>query len=200
MDLIVRQRPVWSLVTISDAGVIQWADFGPAADVTAQAFQKADQWNMRTVDRMDFMIVSPGGLPNDVDLYIAQRALELTSSVVKDGGQILFLAACPKGIGSKLTSEQFEQKITRPLSDILHSQRGRYHLFEHKPYRFALLIQRLEKLWLHSLIPNETVTKIHLFPAQNPQDIVTDRIRQQPDTKILLVDGANKLLLMPRGG
>ncbi len=39
-------------------------------------------------------IVSPGGLSNDEDLYIAQRALELTRAAVTDGGEVLFLAAC----------------------------------------------------------------------------------------------------------
>lgn len=198
MEQVVRQRPVWALVTVSDAGAIQWAAFGPAKDVASQGFQKADTWNMRTVDRVDRMVISPGGLPNDVDLYIGQRALELTASVVADGGQVLFLAACPNGIGSELTRQHFERKLTRPLPDILQHDFRDYHLYEHKPYRFARLIQRLEKLWLYTEMSNETVRSIHMTPSDNPQAVVEGWIGQNPDAKIRLVDGANKLLLMPR--
>ena len=73
MTVIVQGRPVWALVMLSTEGQIQWVDFGPARQVTAQAFLKADQWNNFTVHPVRKMIVSPGGLPNDVDLYIAQR-------------------------------------------------------------------------------------------------------------------------------
>ena len=105
---IVRGRSVWALSIISHLGVVQWADFGLAEVVSSRAFQQADDWNVHAAGPVDYMIVSPGGLPNDVDLYIAQRALELTTSVVRDGGQLLFLAACPGGIGSELTREHFE--------------------------------------------------------------------------------------------
>lgn len=200
MELVVGQRPVWAVVTISDAGAVQWADFGLANEVSARAFEKADKWNMRTVDKVDFMIVSPGGLPNDVDLYIAQRALELTNSVVDDGGQILFLAACPNGIGSDLTREHFEEKLKKPLPDILSCQRSDYHLFEHKPYRFAQLIQRLEKLWFHTKIPDNDVRKMHLVPSNSPQQVVSDWINHNLEARILVVDGANKLFLKSREG
>lgn len=197
MQLIIRDRPFWALDTVSSEGIIQWADFGPAKEVTERAFQKADEWNMHSVDMADHMIVSPGGLPNDIDLYIAQRALELTHSVVNDGGQILFAAACPNGIGSELTKEHFEKRLTKSHVQILQQKPHEYHLFEHKPYRFAQLIQRLEKLWLYTEIKPDLVKKIHMSPCDNPQDVVTEWLDRRPNSKILIVDGANKMLLRP---
>ncbi|GAI04101.1 unnamed protein product, partial [marine sediment metagenome] len=107
MRLIIKQRPVYALVTISTLDRIQWAKFGPAEKVCTAAFAIADQRNTHTVEPVERLIVSPGGLPNDVDLYIAQRALELTKNAVKNGGEILFLAACPNGIGEEQTMENF---------------------------------------------------------------------------------------------
>lgn len=49
---------------------------------------------VRAADRL---IVSPGGLPNDIDLYIAQRALELTKAGVRDGGEVLFFGGLSEG-------------------------------------------------------------------------------------------------------
>jgi nickel-dependent lactate racemase len=192
---IVHGRPVWALTIISHSGAVQWADFGLAKVVSSRAFQQADEWNTHTVKPVEHMIVSPGGLPNDVDLYIAQRALELTTSVVHDGGRVLFLAACPDGIGSELTREHFENKLTTPPEAILRQTRKEYHLFEHKPYRFAKLIQRLDQLWMYTQIPPSVVRKIHAEPCTNPQAVVGLWLTEKPDAKILVVDGANKLLL-----
>lgn len=198
MRQIVKDRSLWALVTISQSVAIQWADFGPAQQVTLNAFTKADEWNMRTANPVDYMIVSPGGLPNDVDLYIAQRALELTSLVVNNGGQILLLAACPNGIGSELTKNHFENKLYEPIETILQQNPHEYNLFEHKPYRFAKLIRRLEKLWLHTEIPASIVKDIHMAPCSSPQDLISAWLYQKLDAKILVVDGANKVLLIPR--
>jgi nickel-dependent lactate racemase len=195
MQSIVQNRPVWALTTISQSGKIQWADFGSAKEISAKAFLKADEWNMRTTERVDYLIVSPGGLPNDVDLYIAQRALELTTSVVRDGGEVLFLAACPAGIGSELTKEHFEKQLTKPLVQILAQKQSRYHLFSHKPYRFATLIQRLEKLWLYTEISPFCVKNIHMAPCDSLRYVISKWLTCRPDAKILIVDGANKLLL-----
>lgn len=195
MLLVVRGRPVWALTIISQSGGVQWADFGLAEVASSRAFQQADDWNSHTVKPVEHMIVSPGGLPNDVDLYIAQRALELTTSVVRDGGRVLFLAGCPNGIGSELTREHFENKLTIPPEAILRQTRKEYHLFEHKPYRFAKLIQRLDRLWMYTQIAPSVVRKIHAEPCTNPQALVGSWLSDKPDAKILVVDGANKLLL-----
>jgi len=195
---ILRGRSVWALTMISHSGVIQWADFGLAAVVSSRAFQQADDWNMHTAGPVDYMIVSPGGLPGDVDLYIAQRALELTASVVCDGGRILFLASCPGGIGSELTREHFENGLMSPLETILAKTQKDYHLFEHKPYRFAKLIQRLDKLWIYTKIAPAIVRKIHMEPCTDPQAAVSSWLAEKPDAKILVVDEASKLLLSIR--
>ena len=192
---IVRDRSVWALTIISHSGVTQWADFGLAAVVSSRAFQQADDWNVHTVEPVDYMIVSPGGLPHDVDLYIAQRALELATSVVRDGGRVLFLAACPGGIGSELTREHFESELMNPPEATLCKTRKEYHLFEHKPYRFAKLIQRLDTLWIHTQMAPSVVRKIHAEPCADPQTVVDSWLADKPDAKILVVDGASKLLL-----
>ena len=195
---IVRGRSVWALTIISRSGSVLWAEFGLAKIASSRAFQQADDWNTHIVNPVEYMIVSPGGLPHDVDLYIAQRALELTTSVVRDGGHVLFLAACPDGIGSELTREYFENKLTSSPEAILRQTRKEYHLFEHKPYRFSKLIQRLDQLWMYTQMAPSIVRKIHAEPCTNPQAVVGLWLTDKPDAKILVVDGANKLLLTTR--
>ena len=197
MTVIVQQRRVWAFVTLSSDRHLNWADFGPAEEVTAKAFLLADIANRFTVKPVQKIIISPGGLPNDVDLYIAQRALELTTQVLSDNGEILFAAACPNGIGSPRTKEQFYDKLICPLEKIQAARQQDYQLFSHKPWRFARLIQRLNCLWLYSQIEASVIEKIHMTPCLNPQIVINDWLDQNPNEQILVIDGANKTLLHP---
>jgi len=193
MRLIVRSRPVYALVTISSSGKIQWARFGPVDRVSGEAFNVIDERNTHTVRPVGRLIVSSGGLPNDVSLYVAQRALELTKNGVTDGGEILFLAACPNGIGEKQTIENFYNRLTGPIDQTLKSIESEYKLFSHKAYKFAQMIQRLGRIWIYSEIPSDLVEAAHLHPTDEPQVVVDNWLAEEPDARITVVDGANKI-------
>jgi nickel-dependent lactate racemase len=195
MRLIVKDRPVYTLTTITTSRRIRWARFGPVEQVSAEAFAKVDQRNTHTVTPCGRLIVAPGGLPNDIDLYIAQRALELTKNAVIDGGEILFLAACPNGIGEEKTMENFYDRLTLPLNAVLKSIESEYRLYSHKPYKFAQMIRQLRRIWIYSEIPNDLIEAAHLCPTRDPQAVVDGWLAEQPDTKIMVVDGANKIAL-----
>jgi nickel-dependent lactate racemase len=195
MKLIVKERPVFTLATITTLRQIRWAKFGPIESVSVEAFVTVDQRNTHTVTPAGRLIVSPGGLPNDIDLYIAQRALELTKSAVTDGGEILFLAACPSGAGEAKTMENFYHRLTMPIEEIFNSIESEYKLYSHKPYKFAQLIRRLRRIHIYSQIPDDMVQAAHLYPTYEPQAVVNDWLDEEPDTKITIVDGANKIAL-----
>jgi nickel-dependent lactate racemase len=195
MEKIVNGRPVYALTTISSHQAIQWAAFGPIREVCQKAFAQADLWNLHTVNPVRRLVVSPGGYPNDMDLYIAQRALELTEQAVLDGGEILFVSACQDGIGPDASLEHFWNILILPLDEIYNAIEGDYKLFSHKPCRFAKLIQRLRKLWVHSEMPDDQIIAAHMTPVDSPQDIIDGWLKENPSEKILVVNGANKLAL-----
>jgi len=198
MRLIIKDRPVYALSTITTSGKIHWAQFGPVDRVSSEAFTIIDTRNTHTVTPVERLVVSPGGLPNDITLYIAQRALELTKSAVTDGGEILFLAACPNGIGEKQTMENFYNRLTAPIGETLKSIESEYKLYSHKPYKFARLIQRLRRIWMYSEINDDLIKAAHLHPAHEPQAVVDNWLAEQPDVRITVVDGANKIALYER--
>jgi len=193
--LITGDRKVYAIETITASGQIQWAGFGPAETISGEAFARADELNSFMLRPTDRLIVSPGGLPNDIDLYIAQRALELTKAAVNDNGEVLFLAACTKGIGEEHTMENFYNLLTRDIDEILASAKNEYKLFSHKPYRFAQMIRRLRRIWVHSQIDNVLIEAAHLYPADDPQKVVDDWLSEDIDTRITIVDVANKVAL-----
>lgn len=195
MQLIAKKRPVYTLTTITTSRQIRWAQFGPVERVTGEAFSAVDQKNTHTVTPHGRLIVSPGGLPNDVDLYIAQRALELTKNAVTDDGEVLFLSACPNGIGEQKTLENFYNRLILPLDEVFKSIESEYKLYRHKPYKFAQMIRRLRRIWMHTGISDDLIEAAHLYPTKDPQAIVDGWLTEQPDAKITIVDGANKIAL-----
>ena len=195
MGLIVKERPVFTLITITTSGQIRWIKLGLIQPVSSEAFAAVDQRNTHTVKPMERLIVSPGGLPNDIDLYIAQRALELTKDAVTDGGEILFLAACPNGVGEAKTMENFYHRLTMPIEEIFHSIESQYKLYSHKPYKFARLIRRMRRINIYSQIPDDLIRAAHLFPVHQPQAVVDGWLVEEPNAKITIVDGANKIAL-----
>jgi nickel-dependent lactate racemase len=195
LQRIVKGRPIFTLAAITTSGLIRWAKFGPIQSVAAEAIAAVDKRNTHTVSPVEWLIVSPGGLPNDIDLYIAQRALELTKSAVTGGGEILFLTACPNGVGEAKTMENFYNRLTMPIDEIFKSIESRYKLYSHKPYKFARLIQRLRRINIYSQIPDDIIRAAHLFPVHNPQAVVNNWLAKEPNARITVVDGANKIAL-----
>lgn len=198
MQMIVKARPVYALAAISTSGKIHWARFGPVDRVSAEAFNIIDQRNTHRVKPVARLIISPGGLPNDTSLYIAQRGLELTKNAVTDGGEILFLAACQNGIGEKHTIDNFYSRLTAPIDQILKSIAGQYKLYSHKSYKFAQMIKRLRRIWMFSEIPDNLIEAAHLHPAHQPQAVVDNWLTEDPNARIIIIDGANKIALYPK--
>ena len=196
MEMILRGRGVYAFVTISSGRKIQWARFGSARQVSGEAFLEFDRRNVKTTEPVERLIVSPGGAPNDGDLYIAQRALELTKQAVKDGGEVLFVAACENGIGAERTMENFYNSLTRDVDEILGQAGGEYKLFSHKPVRFAQMIKRLRRVWVYSELEDGVVEAIHMQPAKEAQKVVDGWIKADLGVKITVVDGANKVAVL----
>lgn len=195
MDLIAKGRPIYALVMLSAGTRLLWARFGPIREVSAESFLVTDERNIQTVAPASRLVISPGGLANDEDLYIAQRALELNRAAVMDGGEILFLAACPNGIGEPQTLANFYDRLTAPLEEVIQSIQQEYVLYSHKPYKFAVLICRLRRVWMHTQIADALVEAAHMHPAHDPQAVVDSWLAEQPDVKIIFIDGANKVAL-----
>jgi hypothetical protein len=48
---------------------------------------------------------------------------------------------------------------------------------------------------MHSQIPDEAVEAAHLHPTDKPQSVVDNWLAEDPQTRITIVDGANKIAL-----
>ncbi|MBE0525838.1 MAG: DUF2088 domain-containing protein, partial [Candidatus Thorarchaeota archaeon] len=193
MEIIVANGAVFLLAVVTDVGKLMWADAGSYLPVSAGAMDFLDESASFTVTPTNRIIVSPGGYPQDKSLYHAQRAIELTKNAVLDGGQILFLAECKDGIAPEKAIENFYNRLILPLDEVIESISGKYHLYEHKAYKFAELIKRVSKILMYSDLDTETIEAAHMEKVGNLQKVVDDWIVEDPDVKILVLDKGNKI-------
>lgn len=195
VQMILRRRPVLAFAVVSCQNQLQWAKIGALIETTTAGIRKVDELTGFILPKADFMIVSPGGYPDDENLYAAQRALELTKNAINAGGEVLVLAHCENGIGPQKMMAPFYNLLTQPLSEVLQSIENACELYSHKAYKFAQMIQQLRAIHVHSSLPDEAIARIHLAPCADPQALVNRWLTQNPQAKINIIDEANKLAI-----
>jgi nickel-dependent lactate racemase len=193
MGLITNEAKIFLVAIVSSNRKLVWADAGHPEPVTARGMELLDETSSFTVTPQTRIVVSPGGYPQDKSLYHAQRAIELTKNAVVEGGQILFLAECRDGVSPESALENFYNKLTAPLDDVINSISGEYHLYEHKAYKFAELLKRVSRVRLYSKLDQDTVEAAHLEHVEDPQSVIDEWIKEDPDVRILVLDKGNKI-------
>jgi lactate racemase len=101
----------------------------------------------------DVVIASCGGNPKDINLYQAHKTLDNAMAALKPGGQMIFLAKCPEGIGS----DNFEEWALRyhSLNKLEKALKKDFVLGGHKAYAIAKLLQRGKVHLLSDLEPEK---------------------------------------------
>jgi nickel-dependent lactate racemase len=192
-QLIVEDRPVFVLATISQNNRILWSAAGSLPEVVSEGIDKVDELMSIRIKPADFLIVGCGGYPNDESLYSAQRALELSKNAVKAGGEILFLAACSEGIGPQKSISNFYQPLTEGIEHIFKTYGKKYKMYAHKTYKFAQLIQRVNKIYICSELNDSQITDIHLHPVTDYQALIDQWLRGKSHASINIIAQGNKV-------
>ncbi|MHA1247108.1 MAG: nickel-dependent lactate racemase [Candidatus Thorarchaeota archaeon] len=194
-EIITKGAQVFTLSVVTADKKLVWADAGALEPVIARGIEVLDEIAAFTVETVPRIVVSPGGYPQDKSLYHAQRALELTKNAVSDGGEILFLAQCRDGVAPEKAVENFYKKLTAPIDDVIASIKGKYHLYEHKAYKFAELLKRVSAVKMYTELDRETVEAVHLQKVDDPQEVIDAWIQKDPQVKIMVLDKGNKMAI-----
>lgn len=193
-DMIAGNAEVFVLASISSHRQLLWSAAGKADRVTTEGLSMVDRLASFRVERTDHAIISPGGYPQDESLYHAQRGLELTKNAFEDGGRVLLLAECVKGIApNEKAKENFYDRLTGPLDEVLDSIKSGYQLYSHKAYKFAEMISRLRSIEIYTELASGVLKNAHLAKAVDPQEVVDNWIKDDPGARILVFDDANKI-------
>ena len=191
VQMILRRRSVLALTVISSRGQLHWAKIGALIEATRAGIEKIDTLMRFTLLPADYLIISPGGYPDDESFYTAQRALTMAKNAIAANGEILFLAHCENGIGS----QHFYDALTKPLAETLKRLENNAKLEAYRVYQFAQMIQPLRAIHVYSSLPNAIITNMHLHACAEPQTLVNQWLATNPQAQISVLDGARQLAI-----
>lgn len=128
--------------------------------------------------KYDIVIAACGGYPKDINLYQAQKAQSNASLIVREGGTIILVAACPEGIGSPGYS-QFMQGISSFDQALNKFHNQAFELGPHKAFLFARIGKRARTMLVSEIAP-EIVRSLLLIPTPNVQTALDMAVAQSP--------------------
>lgn len=102
-------------VAANGTGELFYAAVGDVHDTFMEGCRALDHaCCVKVPEPGDFVLLSAGGHRADGQLYQATKALFNATNVVKEGGQILFVAGCEQGIGNPVFAEGLKRFRQNP--------------------------------------------------------------------------------------
>jgi nickel-dependent lactate racemase len=194
--MAIGDRPAFVLGSITTAKGCIWSAAGDIQAVAALGMAEVDSAASVRVEASPFLIVSAGGDPEDETLYNAQRGLELSRNGVRDGGEVLFVAQCGKGVApTPMARAEFYDRLTAPLDEVIAGLQQDYVLYSHKAFKFARFIRSVSAIRMLTDLPEDVVAAAHMSKAEDAQSVV-DRWLSESDSPILITPHANKTALL----
>ena len=152
---------------------------GEPGEVMRQGIPLARQiYQVQVPAPFDLIIASPGGHPKDINLYQAQKALAHASLVMKEGGTVILVAACPEGAGSA-GYERWMEGVTSYEAVFEKFKREGFCVGPHKAYQIARDASRVRALML-SQMPHELIKRLLLNPVAGLEEGLTLALRDLP--------------------
>jgi len=171
-------------------------------DIVASFFGKPDQVmkagvplsrsiNQFHVNRLyDVVITSPGGYPKDINFYQSQKAITNAARIVRQGGIVILLAACPEGGGSAAYDE-FMRRNRTPEDIFFDFDQYGFRVGPHKAYQVAKILQKATIIIVSEMPPKLSELYL-LLPAkslENAMEIAKSQLGTQQINLAILPQG-----------
>ncbi len=117
----------------------------------------------------DVVIASCGGYPKDINLYQAHKTLDNAMRALKPGGQMIFIASCPEGVGSEAYERWAAEYSSLP--ELEAALRKNFALGGHKAFTVARLLQRGRVCLISDLEP-EKAAMLGFIPMASLEEAV----------------------------
>lgn len=147
-------------------------------------------------------IAVTAGYPYDLDLYQAVRAVEYADAVVRPGGSILLVAACPEGIGGDDFYRLMANSARQP-SDFLRDVARRNGMVTFAVLGYVLARIKAEKrlYMVTDGIPPAALVAMGITPVPSLQAGIDDLLRQYgPDARLAVFPSGSSTVPCPLPG
>lgn len=160
-----------SCVMAPNKDVVQILAGRPLETLARGAGTCAELYGVAIEGEFDIMVASCGGYPKDICLYQAQKGLNLASQAVREGGQILLLAASTQGVGDDVYFDYVSQ-FTSPADVLADFHQQEFRMGAHKAYLFGRTLTRFDVAVCSELDAN-ILSKCHLRAA-DPSKVIAE--------------------------
>lgn len=173
-------------VVLNERKEIVFAAAGDHIKAHRKGAEFLDRYSKIEVEPADIIIVSPGGMPKDIDIFQSHKALEHAKNAMKEGGSIILVAECREGYGNRV----YEEWLKYGRDEVIERFRESFVMGGHKAALIAALSKKVD-LYLVSSLPDEAVIKANFIPAT---------LKGAIDAALLKHRIAAKIIVMPYGG
>jgi len=117
-------------------------------------------------EKREVVVVSCGGLPFDINMIQAHKALDMAAAACLDGGTIIFLAECGDGLGRPDFLKWFESADSRALEARLRTA------YEVNGQTAWALLTKTERFQVHlvSTLAEPEVKRMRMMPAHSLEE------------------------------
>jgi nickel-dependent lactate racemase len=152
---------------VDDRGRVEQVFAGDWRAAHARACEAyASSHAQRIPEKRELVIVSCGGLPYDINLIQAHKALDMASHACTDGGLIVLLAECVDGLGRTDFLKWFESADSRALEARLREA------YEVNGQTAWALLTKTERFRVHLItkLSDDDVRKMRMIPARSIEE------------------------------
>jgi len=192
---VLKDKRIFSIMTVLDKNHRTCcAHAGALKESWEKAKEMADDIFVIDLKRKYDVVVAVTAFPYDIDLYQSQKALDNAKYAVRDGGVIILVSACRKGVGP----ENFLNLLGSASSpkEALDKIANGYKLGYHKAAKMAEIGLRCKMMALTKLDP-AIAKRAHLTPVNTLQEGIDQAIRDLgPRSKVTFIMDA--VITVPR--
>jgi nickel-dependent lactate racemase len=142
-------------------------------------------------DRADLVIVSCGGHPFDLNFIQAHKSLDFACRALREGGTVIFLAACSAGIGRTGFLDWFKNET---MADFCQALMADYRLNGHTALATFIKASRFNIL-MHTELSRTDLDRMNISKIDNLQETVLRCVSDLPEKgKIIAIPNGHALL------
>lgn len=136
----------------------------------------------------DLCIVSASGYPRDVNVYQSQKGLDHADKITRNGGTIVLVAECSKGLGEDV----FEEYLNMGLGpqQMMDKILGNFVIGAHKAYGYAK-VAAIKKFHMLTALDASVARKFYATKIDDVQAFHDQFLRENPGAHVVV---------LPQGG
>ncbi|MGD0816915.1 MAG: nickel-dependent lactate racemase [Methanomassiliicoccales archaeon] len=191
---VVKGKKIFSIQAVLDR---HQHIYKVAAGDLQLSFEQAVRWANDVfsveIKQKAGIVVSVAQYPMDIDLYQSQKALDNGKWALLEGGTLILVSKCRKGVGDEVFCDQLS--LSKDPFHILRNLAKEYKLGYHKAAKVAEIMTWAKIFAVTDLDP-DLIGRINMTPFKDVQSAVDKAMENDPDAKVMVImDGS---VLVPR--